>query len=253
MLVNFTRKSSCASHTTELIDIMRNVKIVVGRALVCNLEVSTVTIWTFFPRALRLAKTRLKISTATRFPAVRLESVHLCALSTLRSIRNLYRTNLRLHGGGSTVTKQPIGTRSIHARLHGSLILSLRSVFLCLTGEAQEFTTRCFQRPVTVCQQSHQSFEPSVAIFNGGPSSKATDVRVVGPIAPSFRPRAKTSQLRAIFALPEHCSSFDSAILGFLLSLSVNCVAHLANLLSKVFPCYIPWTKSYCTSLIDIN
>lgn len=38
---------------------------------------------------------------------------------TLRMIRNLYRTNLRLHGGGSTVTKQPIG-----ARLHDTPLLS---------------------------------------------------------------------------------------------------------------------------------
>lgn len=35
----------------------------VRRTLVCNFKVSTVTIQTFFPKAFRLAKTRLKIST----------------------------------------------------------------------------------------------------------------------------------------------------------------------------------------------
>lgn len=47
-----------AAPALELIDIMRNVKI--GVPPVCNFKVSTVTIWTFFPKGSRTCKNAIK-------------------------------------------------------------------------------------------------------------------------------------------------------------------------------------------------
>lgn len=157
-----------------------------------------------FPRG-----SRLKISQTTHSASGTFEE-RAYASSTLRTIRNLYRTNLWLHGGGSTVTRQPIGASMLGYTTHPPLLsfsppqakYRVYNTVLLASGNSLPAITLVVR---TV----------SLPYLTVDLSSKATDVRVIGPIPlPERRDLPATCNFRSSRTL---CSSFDSTILDSLL------------------------------------
>lgn len=105
---------------------------------------------------------------------------HVLALSTLRAIRNFYRTNLRLYGGGCTVTKQPIGTR-FYALLHDfSLSLSHILVLILHPQLSSLSVVLSIYLPLAPSQAEHEVYDTVLLAFGNSLPAITLVVRSVG-------------------------------------------------------------------------